>query len=83
MEVITTDIDTDAPEDEFVKWYDYCLELGMLGVTSTPNYSSWLKGCPVKTEAEIQEIRQAKERADNARRELENLIEKHSQKKNQ
>jgi hypothetical protein len=74
MEAIITDIDTDAPEHEFLKWYDYCLELSMLGVTGIPNYSSWLKGCPIKTQAEIEEIRQVKNRADKAREQLEELL---------
>lgn len=28
MDDIITDIDRDAPEDEFVKYYDYCLRVG-------------------------------------------------------
>ncbi|MDR2887691.1 MAG: hypothetical protein LBV26_06815 [Bacteroidales bacterium] len=76
MEVITTDIDMDVPKGEFLKWYDYCLELGMLGITSTPNYSSWVRGCPRKSEAEIEEIRQARQRIEDAKAIFEAILKK-------
>jgi hypothetical protein len=50
MQTIITDIEHDAPEEEFIKWYDYNLEAGEYGFV-TPNFESWLKGCPrVNTE---------------------------------
>ena len=42
---IKYDIDNDIDADEYVKYYDYCLEVGMLNLT-VPNYESWCKGCP-------------------------------------
>ena len=45
MQTIITDIEMDAPEEEFIKWYDYNLVAHEFGFT-TPNFESWLKGCP-------------------------------------
>lgn len=45
MPTIIADIEHDAPEMEFYKWYDYNLEAGEYGFV-TPNFESWLKGCP-------------------------------------
>lgn len=70
MGTIRTDIDLDAPEDEFLKYYDYCLRVGGIanGEISTPNYRSWLVGCPRMSEDQIarlevlqEDIRLAKE----------------------
>lgn len=45
MQTIITDIEMDAPEEEFLKWYDYNLVANEFGFT-TPNFESWLRGCP-------------------------------------
>ena len=45
MPTIIADIEMDAPEEEFYKWYDYNLEAGEFGFT-TPNFEHWLRGCP-------------------------------------
>lgn len=42
---IKYDIDNDIDADEYVKYYDYCLEVATLNLT-VPNYESWCKGCP-------------------------------------
>lgn len=42
---IKYDIDNDIDADEYVKYYDYCLEVTALNQT-VPNYESWCKGCP-------------------------------------
>jgi hypothetical protein len=76
MQTVRTDIDMDAPEGEFLKWYDYCLELRLLGVESMPNFRNWLKGCPRKSESEMEELRQAHQRVEDAKRMLEELLEK-------
>ena len=57
MQTIICDIDMDAPENEFERWCDYCIELGMLGDRRTPSYKNWLKGCPRRTEEEISNLR--------------------------
>ena len=45
MPTIIADIDHDAPKAEFYKWYDYNLEAREYGFV-TPNFESWLRGCP-------------------------------------
>ena len=45
LQTIIADIEMDAPEDEFIKWYDYNLVAHEFGF-NTPNFESWLKGCP-------------------------------------
>lgn len=45
MQTIITDIEMAAPEEEFLKWYDYNLVANELGFT-TPNFDHWLRGCP-------------------------------------
>ena len=80
MQTIIDDIELDAPEDEFFKWYDYTVELGLLEVEGLPNFRSWLKGCPRKSESEIEEIRAAHERVEESKRILEKLINKDNKK---
>lgn len=55
MSDILTDIDLDAPEDEYVKYYDYCLRVRSIadGELKTPNYQNWLRGCPRIDEEQI------------------------------
>ena len=33
------------PFDEFLKWWDYCAEVGVLGLKGM-NFKSWIKGAP-------------------------------------
>jgi len=79
MVTIRTDIDMDAPEEEFVKWYDYSVRLRCLGVDGTPNFKSWLKGCPRKTEAEIAKIEALHEKVRQAKELLEDAIKERSE----
>lgn len=55
MENIIADIDLDVPKEEFIKYYDYCLRVGSIdyGKIRTPNYRSWITGCPRLDEAQI------------------------------
>ena len=55
MRDIITDIEQDAPEDEYEKWYFYTLDAHNLGLTA-PNYPSWLKGCPRCSQGEINRL---------------------------
>lgn len=72
---IRTDIDRDAPEEEFVKWYDYCLRLGVIDLSiPTPNYNSWLRGCPRRSEEEIEKLEEIHHKVEMAKAELENAI---------
>ena len=58
MSDIITDIDRDAPEEEYVKYYDYCLRVHSIanGELKTPNYESWLRGCPRMDEEQIKRL---------------------------
>lgn len=63
---IKYDIDNDIDADEYVKYYDYCLEVDMLNLTA-PNYESWCKGCPRIPQEVLDKIQ-------GLRRELNELI---------
>ena len=52
---IITDIDKDAPNGEYENWYEYTLDAHNLGLT-TPNYESWLKGCPRSSQEYIERL---------------------------
>lgn len=46
MAEMLTDIDRDAPKEEYIKYCDYCMRVGGIcdGKLNTPNYDSWLRG---------------------------------------
>ena len=60
-------IDEDVEWQDLIEWYDYNIEVGILGLT-TINLKSWLKGAPRVNQMRIEEIK-AK------RKELQELIE--------
>jgi hypothetical protein len=74
MATIIDDIELDAPESAFLKWYDYCTEMRFLGAETTPNFRSWIRGCPRKSEAEIVKMKAAQQRIEELKRELINSI---------
>ena len=76
MRTIIDDIQLDAPEEEFLKHYDYCLELGLLGVTELPNFRSWIAGCPRRSDAEIEELKRLHNNVEEAKKILEDCINK-------
>lgn len=57
MQTIITDIDRDAPEEEWLRWYDYSLDCNDIGLTAC-NYDSWLRGCPRHSEESLSRLRQ-------------------------
>lgn len=65
MQTIITDIEMDAPEDEFIKWYDYNLVAHEFGF-NTPNFESWLRGCPRVSEDTFKKLQGLKNDLDNA-----------------
>lgn len=65
MSTIIADIEMDAPEEEFVKWYDYNLVANEFGFT-TPNFESWLKGCPRVSEETFKKLQALKDDLDDA-----------------
>lgn len=56
MQTIIDDIEMDAPEEEFIKWYDYCLDADNLDIAS-PSYKHWLKGYPRMREETINRLK--------------------------
>lgn len=63
MEDIILDIESKAPEEEFHKWYYYCLDAYDAGV-NTPNYYSWLNGCPRLSKEEMEAKLKRKKQID-------------------
>ena len=65
MQTIITDIEMDAPEEEFIKWYYYNLVAHEFGFT-TPNFESWLRGCPRVSEETFKKLQGLKNDLDDA-----------------
>ena len=65
MQTIITDIEMDAPEEEFIKWYDYNLVAHEFGF-NTPNFESWLRGCPRVSEETFKKLQGLKNNLDDA-----------------
>jgi hypothetical protein len=75
MHTVRTDIDSGAPEEEFLEWYDYCLDAGLLEIDyPTPNFHSWIKGCPHIPKERIDEILELQRLVDSKKEELLNGI---------
>lgn len=79
MEDMVLDVESGTDENEYFKWYDYFCESSELGVFS-PNYSSWLKGYPRLSEQQRSSIRAAKNRLNEAKKNLVRVIEEEKQK---
>lgn len=60
MVTIIADIELNAPEHEFIEWYDYCLEAHEFGLV-VPNFKSWVKGCPRTSEETIERLRKLRQ----------------------
>jgi len=65
-------VDNNLTFNEYLQYYDYCLEAYDYGITA-PNLESWHKGCPRATKEEFANIRKAKQ-------DLENLMEETKKK---
>lgn len=79
MQTLTDDIDLDAPEAEFLRWYDYDLSCTELGLPSC-NFRSWLAGCPRHSDDTFSRLRTLRQEVDDARIRLETAIEEEKQK---
>ena len=73
METMLIDLKLDAPEDQFIKWHDYCVRAGMLGVT-TPNFHSWLKGCPIRSDDELKNLEALQAKIEALKKELQEAV---------
>lgn len=65
MQTIITDIEMDAPEEEFLKWYGYNLVANEFGFT-TPNFDHWLRGCPRVPQESFDKLEALKKDLENA-----------------
>lgn len=65
MQTIITDIEMDAHKEEFIKWYDYNLVAHEFGF-NTPNFESWLRGCPRVSEETFNKLQALKNNLDDA-----------------
>lgn len=54
-------VDYGVGYDTLIKWYDYCLRVGMIDQTlPTPNIKSWVRGCPTYDEKELERLEKIK-----------------------
>jgi hypothetical protein len=60
METIIDDIELNAPELEFIEWYNYCLDANEFGL-AVPNFKSWVKGCPRTSKETFDHFRKLKQ----------------------
>lgn len=60
LKTIRTDIDEDAKEEEFAKWYEYIVKASSLDV-NTPNFHQWIHCCPRCSEDQLEELRKKRE----------------------
>lgn len=72
FEDIRYDIDNNIDSKEYDKYYNYCVDILGLTVT-TPNYDSWCKGCPRIPQEVLDKIQ-------GLRRELSTLIKETKEK---
>lgn len=75
MQTIITDIEMDAPKEEFIKWYGYNLVANEFGFT-TPNFDHWLRGCPRVSDEAFKKLQGIKNDLDNAILEEQALLNK-------
>jgi hypothetical protein len=63
MATIRADVDLDAPDEAFGQWYDYCLRAHALSL-ATPNFRSWVRGCPRASSEELARVEQMREEVE-------------------
>ena len=74
MQTIIHDIDSDAPEEEFVKWYDYQMSCAEAELTSC-NFQSWLRGCPRHPDETFERLSRLRKEVEEARQRLVLAVE--------
>lgn len=74
MDTIRVAVDKGVSREEFVKWYDYCMDCGSLDIPS-PNFDSWLRGCPRMSDEEIRELMERSHKIEELKEGLRKLIE--------
>ena len=74
MQTIVDDINFYAPEDGFLKWYEYTLDMRLLGAGTTPNFRSWIRNCPRHSPMKIKELKRHQKDIEKLKEELINSI---------
>lgn len=70
-------IDNNVSWKDFVRWYDYCIDLGMIDTSlPMPNLNSWIHGCPRMSLDDINRLKSAKEAVEEAKRRFEEEVSK-------
>ncbi len=64
----------------YSEWMDYCAELGSLGVKRIPELRDWCNHCPRWSDEEIERLRDAKRRSDEARNSFEKVLDEFNEK---
>lgn len=72
LDEIRTDIDSDAPVGEIIKWYDYHTEMAYLSLPLM-NYRSWLNGAPRVEQETIDKVKSLMSDLDSLREEAKNI----------
>ena len=80
MQTILTDIDKDAPEEAWLGWYDYQLEVQMLELPKQCNFRSWIHGCPRYSEETLARFRALHNEVERAKRRLMEAVEQEKKK---
>lgn len=74
-------VDYDVDYDTLIKWYDYCLRVGMLDQSlPTPNIKFWVKGCLIYDENELEKLEKIKTNIEAQKEELKECINNLKQK---
>lgn len=73
MQDIMTAVENNIGYEQFIKWYDYTMRVGMLELP-TCNLANWLRGCPRYSEETLLGIEAAQTRVRDAEEELERRI---------
>jgi hypothetical protein len=73
LQDMITAVEHNVGYEQFIKWYDYTMRVGMLGIP-TCNLNNWLKGCPTYSEETLLGIEAARVRVRDAEEELERRL---------
>ena len=78
MDTIITTVDKKVTFEQFVKWYDYCLDAAEYK-QPIPNFKSFLLGCPICEE--LVKLRTMRDRCFELEHELKKMCDEHPMQK--
>lgn len=74
-------VDNNVLWEDFYQWYDYVLRVNTVDHNiPTPSIDMWVKGCPRRTEEDIENLESLHNHVMEAQRELEDAIERFTSK---